>query len=79
MNKFRFERVLAALGLCTIVVVALMLGLVANAEYEGIPYIWPWYKILFSAIMLLFAVGALTYSTIRFVNALIPERPEVRK
>lgn len=73
---FMLERLLIALSVCTMVVVALMLGLVAAAEYEGIPYLWPPHKIAFSACILLLAAGAVTYSTLSLTNALVRRTPK---
>ena len=67
------ERLIATLSICTIMVVALSLALVANCEYQGLPYYWPWEKIALASVLLIGAALGLTVFAIRATNIIAPE------
>lgn len=72
-QKLEFERCIAVLSICAVMVVALSLALIANCEYNGVPYVWPWPKIVGAAALLVAAAVGFTFFAIRATNLLVPE------
>lgn len=74
MRKFEGERIIMVLSINLTITVGLMLLLLARMEYIGEPLVFTWDKMLLSGVMLLLSAAGMSFSGIRMVRALVPER-----